>query len=486
MLDSLNYAPFGQESTVDYLPITVQLKDRLCLIVGGGEVAARKLKHLLKAESHVVVVSPSFSQEIEEVAKSSSVELVEREFDGDLFENVYLVIAATDDHQVNRRVSELAQEANIWVNVVDDLELSTFIMPAVIDRSPLLIAVSSSGVSPVLARKIREKIEWLLPSNLGSLLNKLKQLRPLVKKKFSDLTDKKRFSEWYVERAIDEKLEPSQSAEAILDHFATQYERKGTVHLVGAGPGDPELLTVKALKIIQKADIVLYDALVSDQILAQVRKDATLVHVGKRANKHFVTQERTNQLLVEYAQQGLDVVRLKGGDPFIFGRGGEELQFLVKHNIDYQVVPGITAAAGCASYSGIPLTHRDFSQSVHFVTAHEKNEATQVNWPMLAKSNQTLVFYMGLMNSQKIADRLMANGKRYDTPVAIIEKGTTKEQRVITGQLHELGAIVEQYQMETPSLIVVGEVVSLAHELSWFNREQVFEAEPYFKQLVNQ
>jgi len=471
---------------MDYLPITVELKERLCLIVGGGEVAARKLKHLLKAQSRVLMVSKEFSREVRTLAKSKDVGLIEGNFSKELLDDVYLVIAATDDKEANKTISIASQEANIWVNVVDDLELSTFIMPAVIDRSPLLIAVSSSGVSPVLARKIREKIEWLLPSNLGGLLKKLSKLRPLAKKKFSRMIDKKRFSEWFVEKAIDGKLEEKSDVESYIQDFSEYGERKGKVYLVGAGPGDAELLTVKALKLLQKADVVLFDALVSSDILAQVRKDATLVNVGKRAKKHFVAQDETNQLLVEYAEQGLDVIRLKGGDPFIFGRGGEELEVLSAHGIEFEVVPGITAAAGCTSYAGIPLTHREYSQSVQFVTAHERNEKSSLDWRNLASSNQTLVFYMGLMKSQMIASRLLVNGKKYDTPVAVIEKGTTKDQRVITGQLHELGRIVEEYAVESPALIVVGEVVSLSQQLSWFNSDQLFEVEPRIQKLVNE
>ncbi|MCW8877455.1 MAG: siroheme synthase CysG [Kangiellaceae bacterium] len=464
---------------MDYLPITVQMKDRQCLIVGGGEVAARKLKHLLKAQSKVTMVSLDFCDEVLALAKQNQVTLIEGEYQSELLEGMYLVIAATDDRMANRIVSIVAQERNIWVNVVDDLELSTFIMPAVIDRSPLLIAVSSSGVSPVLARKIREKIEWLLPTALGKLLNKLKKLRPEVKKKFRRMSEKKRFSEWYIDTAIanPEKIE-SNNVE-LFELFESKINHKGKVSLVGAGPGDPELLTVKALKLIQTADVVLYDALVSQEILEQVRKDAKLIHVGKRCNKHFVTQDNTNQLLVDYAQQGLEVVRLKGGDPFIFGRGGEELQYLKASDIDFQVVPGITAAAGCASYAGIPLTHRDYSQSVRFITAHEKGENSRIDWKSLAAENQTLVFYMGLGKSQQITEKLISFGKSHSTPVALIEKGTTKEQRVVTGELHELPSLVEHYQVQAPALIVVGEVTQLANELAWHPNSELIQSEPY-------
>lgn len=464
---------------MDYLPITVQMKDRSCLIVGGGEVAARKLKHLLKAQSTVTMVSLDFSDEVVALAKQAQVTLIKGEFHSELLQGVYLVIAATDDRMANRIVSIVAQEKNVWVNVVDDLELSTFIMPAVIDRSPLLIAVSSSGVSPVLARKIRERIEWLLPSSLGKLLDKLKKLRPEVKKKFQRINEKKRFSEWYIDSAIEDPEKVEANNAELFELFESKINHKGRISLVGAGPGDPELLTVKALKLIQTADVVLYDALVSQEIIDQVRKDAKLIHVGKRCSRHYVTQENTNQLLVDYAQQGLDVVRLKGGDPFIFGRGGEELQYLKANHIEFQVVPGITAAAGCASYAGIPLTHRDFSQSVRFITAHEKGEHSRIDWKSLAAENQTLVFYMGLGKSEQIAEKLISFGKSYATPVALIEKGTTKDQRVVTGELHELSQLVEQHQVQAPALILVGEVTQLAGELAWNKDSELIQSEPY-------
>lgn len=473
---------------MDYLPITVQMKGRRCLIVGGGEVASRKLKHLLKAQSEIVLVSPEFSEEVKEIALQNTITLIQAEFSPELLDDFYLVIAATDKRLVNRQVSIAAQQLNIWVNVVDDLELSTFIMPAVIDRSPLLIAVSSSGVSPVLARKIREKIEWLLPKSLGNLLKRLKDLRPKIKSKFTDLVSKRQFSEWYIETALADENRLIEPEDKVIEQFELSEcfnSAKGKVYLVGAGPGDVELLTVKALKIIQKADIVLHDALVSAEILACVRKDASLVHVGKRANRHFVSQQRTNELMVEYASKGLTVVRLKGGDPFIFGRGGEELQFLNQHRVDFEVVPGITAAAGCAAYSGIPLTHRDYSQSLRFITGHEKQGQSSLDWNALAVDNQTLVFYMGLMKNQLIRDELIQHGLSYQTPVAVIEKGTTPEQRVVVGQLHQLPELVDNNQIQAPALIVVGQVVQLAEQLQWYQHGELVIETPSLAQVAN-
>ncbi|MET1253579.1 siroheme synthase CysG [Aliikangiella maris] len=472
---------------MDYLPITVQMQGRRCLIVGGGEVAARKLKHLLKAQSQVVMLSPCFSTEVKEIAlkHADSVALIGETFVPEIIKDFYLVVAATDDKFVNRQVSIAAQKQNIWVNVVDDLELSTFIMPAVIDRSPLLIAVSSSGISPVLARKIREKIEWLLPRNLGSLLERLKDLRPKIKARFERFQDKRRFSEWFIESAINDDSVVSGSTESLFDSYQQRYSRTGKVYLVGAGPGAAELLTVKALKILQKADVVLYDALVSEEILDCIRRDATLIFVGKRSSKHFVAQEKTNQLLVDEAQKGLNVVRLKGGDPMIFGRGGEELEYLTRHQVAYEVVPGITAASGCASYSGIPLTHRNYSQSIHFVTAYEKDEGDRVDWQALAKANQTLVFYMGLAKGTKISNKLIANGLSESTTVAVIEKGTTSEQRVILSRLGELPSAVSTQNIQAPALIIVGEVTALATQLHWFNSGELVDARLQYAQVAN-
>jgi uroporphyrin-III C-methyltransferase / precorrin-2 dehydrogenase / sirohydrochlorin ferrochelatase len=479
---------------MEYFPITVQMKNRLCLIVGGGDIATRKLMHVLKADAKVIMVSRRFSNKIRALENEGLVSLIYGSFDESILskqslQSLYLIIAATDNNKINKRVSKMARSQSIWVNVVDDLELSTFIMPAVIDRSPLLIAVSSSGVSPVLARMIREKIEWLLPKSLGKLLNKLKKIRPEVKKKFSDIKQKRNFSEWFIESAL---MDESHISDPSVVNFTNYQKNKskrndGKVYLVGAGPGDAELLTVKGLKLLQKADVVLYDALVSDEVLDCVRRDATLICVGKRSGKHSVKQDKTNQLLVDYAKQGLSVVRLKGGDPFIFGRGGEELEFLVEHSIQFEVVPGITAASGCTSYAGIPLTHRDHSQSVRFVTAHEKESGDNVDWKSLAKKNQTLVFYMGLMRNEKIVSSLTAHGLSPDTPVAIIQQGTTKEQRTVITRLIVLTSAIEHYAIRTPALIVIGEVVQLSTKLNWFKQGELYVAgeELMQKQVAN-
>lgn len=460
---------------MEYFPITVRLQDQQCIIVGGGEIAHRKLKSLLKAGAKVSLVALDFSSDVRALAEQHQLPLHQQAFNEEFLDKAYLVVAATDNRELNQRVSQAARERRVWVNVVDDLDLSTFIMPAIIDRSPLLVAVSTGGVSPVLARKIREKIEWLLPTNLGQLLTTLKAYRPRIKKKFPDLKSKRNFSEWYIEQAIVDPTVIKSDFNENLETYQTinAGEQKGKVYLVGAGPGDAELLTVKALKVLQKADIVLHDALVSEQILEQVRRDATLVDVGKRAKKHSVTQGETNQLLVKYAQQGLTVVRLKGGDPFIFGRGGEELEVLVDAGIDYEVVPGITAASGCASYAGIPLTHREHSQTVMFITAHCENSVDKLNWKSLAREQQTVVVYMGLLRNEVLVENLVQHGRKGTTPIAVIENGTLPQQRVITGTLQQLPELVTQHQIISPALIVIGEVAALAKKLAWFNDQEL-------------
>ncbi|GAA4365262.1 siroheme synthase CysG [Kangiella marina] len=462
---------------MEYFPITVRLQEQQCLIVGGGEIASRKLKSLLKAHAKVSLVATEFNAEVRELAKEHQLTLYQQPFDESLVKGNYLIVAATDNNALNREVSVLARQHNIWINVVDDLELSTFIMPAIVDRSPLLVAVSTGGVSPVLARKIREKLEWILPNNLGGLLQRLKDFRPKVKKKFRDLKAKRTFSEWYIENAIEKPDTLSRDFDETVATYEGISDDRGKVYLVGAGPGDPELLTLKALKVLQKADIVLHDALVSEAILELVRRDATLVNVGKRAKKHSVVQEETNQLLVNYAQQGLSVVRLKGGDPFIYGRGGEELEHLVAASVNYEVIPGITAASGCSSYAGIPLTHREHSQTVMFITAHCKQSEDTLNWKSLAREQQTVVVYMGLLRNEVLVEQLMKHGRAGHTPIAVIENGTLPLQRVVTGRLQDLPSLVKQHQVVSPSIIVIGEVTALANKLSWFEHSKLLPAE---------
>ncbi|NJI11979.1 siroheme synthase CysG [Aeromonas veronii] len=457
---------------MDYLPIFCRLDNKPVLLVGGGDVAERKARLLLDAGAHLTVVAPELDPELAELAANGSIEWLAGEFAPQQLAGKWLVVAATDRREVNALVYQSANQARIFANVVDDPKRSSFIMPSIIDRSPLMVAISSSGKAPVLARLLREKLEALLPQHLGAVATFAGSLRDRVKARFATMGERRRFWERLLGAdRLGQALARGDSASAnqLADSlFADERQTGGEVVLVGAGPGDPGLLTLHALRQMQQADVVVYDRLVSDEVMALVRRDAKRIFVGKQAGNHCVPQEGINQLLLEEAQKGQRVVRLKGGDPFIFGRGGEELETLVGTGIGFQVVPGITAASGCAAYAGIPLTHRDHAQSVRFVTAHGKGGARDLDWPLLAKDRQTLVFYMGLSSCATIREELLAHGKAGDTPVALIERGTQPCQRVIRGTLDELPALA--VGVESPALIMVGSVVTLADRLAWFGQ----------------
>ncbi|WP_323976878.1 siroheme synthase CysG [Aeromonas hydrophila] len=457
---------------MDYLPIFCRLDNKPVLLVGGGEVAERKARLLLDAGAQLTVVAPELDPELAELAANGSIEWLAGEFAPQQLTGKWLVVAATDRREVNALVYQSANQAGIFANVVDDPKRSSFIMPSIIDRSPLMVAISSGGKAPVLARLLREKLEAMLPQHLGAIAAFAGSLRERVKARFASMGERRRFWERLLGAdRLGQALARGDSASAnqLADSlFADESQTGGEVVLVGAGPGDPGLLTLHALRQMQQADVVVYDRLVSDEVMALVRRDARRIFVGKQAGNHCVPQEGINQLLLEEAKKGQRVVRLKGGDPFIFGRGGEELETLVGSGIGFQVVPGITAASGCAAYAGIPLTHRDHAQSVRFVTAHGKGGAQDLDWPLLAKDKQTLVFYMGLSSCATIREQLLTHGKAGDTPVALIERGTQPSQRVIRGTLDQLPELA--LGVESPALIMVGSVVTLADQLAWFGQ----------------
>ncbi|MFB2925579.1 siroheme synthase CysG [Aeromonas hydrophila] len=457
---------------MDYLPIFCRLDNKPVLLVGGGEVAERKARLLLDAGAQLTVVAPELDPELAELAANGSIEWLAGEFAPAQLTGKWLVVAATDRREVNALVYQSANQARIFANVVDDPKRSSFIMPSIIDRSPLMVAISSGGKAPVLARLLREKLEALLPQHLGAVAAFAGSLRERVKARFASMGERRRFWERLLGAdRLGQALARGDSASAnqLADSlFADESQTGGEVVLVGAGPGDPGLLTLHALRQMQQADVVVYDRLISDEVMGLVRRDARRIFVGKQAGNHCVPQEGINQLLLEEAKKGQRVVRLKGGDPFIFGRGGEELETLVGSGIGFQVVPGITAASGCAAYAGIPLTHRDHAQSVRFVTAHGKGGAQDLDWPLLAKDKQTLVFYMGLSSCATIREQLLTHGKAGDTPVALIERGTQPSQRVIRGTLDQLPELA--VGVESPALIMVGSVVTLADQLAWFGQ----------------
>jgi uroporphyrin-III C-methyltransferase/precorrin-2 dehydrogenase/sirohydrochlorin ferrochelatase len=463
---------------MDFMPFFFNLRDRDCLLVGGGSIATRKARLIQKAGARLIVVAPYITDELQSLVEKSHGQCFLRSYQSEDLELGAIVICATDDEEINRQVSAEAQKKKLPVNVVDSPELCSIITPSIVDRSPIMIAISSGGEAPVLARQIRAKLEVHFPASYGSLAKFASQFRGRVRQLFSSGDVRLRFWERFFDGPVAEQVfvgKTEQAENAVEKLFAefsdvenTKTNLAGEVYLVGGGPGDPDLLTFKALRLMQKADVVLYDRLVSEDVLNLVRRDAERIYVGKRRQDHAVPQQNINQLLVDLAKQGKRVLRLKGGDPFIFGRGGEEIELLAENQIPFQVVPGITAASGCAAYSGIPLTHRDHAQSVRFITGHTKSSDINLPWDSLMDPNQTLVFYMGLVNLKQIFEELVRRGRSADTPAALVEKGTTVNQRVFTGTLESLPELVIGEDVHAPTLLIVGGVVSLHSQLEWF------------------
>ena len=458
-----------------FLPVFLNITGQPCLVVGGGEVGARKVQQLLKAGAKILIVSPELCPEITDLVADNKVKYLHSEFKEDLLNDCVLVIAATDDEKLNKRVSEQARKRRIPVNVVDNPELCSFIMPSVVDRPPVQIAISTGGASPVLARLLRARLETMIPSAFGKLADLMKSFRAKVKKKFPDMHLRRRFWEDVLQGPIAEMLFAGQDKAALAaletylsDRGDKQVDAAGEVYLVGGGPGDPDLLTFRALRLMQQAEVVLYDRLVAPAVVDLVRKDAQKIYVGKESNRHALSQEEINQLLIKLAKEGKRVLRLKGGDPFIFGRGGEEIESLSEQGIPFQVVPGITAAAGCASYAGIPLTHRDFAKSCVFITGHMKDGSYDLNWDVLIQPQQTIAIYMGVAGLRILCSELTKRGMDEKTPAAIIQQGTTPNQRVFTGTLKTLPDIVDSHEIKPPSMVIIGEVVKLHEKLAWY------------------
>lgn len=461
---------------MDVLPIALKLTNQLCLIVGGGKIARRKADLLVQAGAQLDVLAIDVVPELDSMVKDSggSVYLEHYSSNFDL-QQYRLVIAATDDPAVNQRIFHDCEAQRILVNSVDDPPHCRFIVPAIIDRSPLLISVSSGGKSPVLARQLRTKIESLVPAKFGDLAKFSGDWRPKIKAAIVNPDERRIFWENLYAGQIGEQVLNGQRdaadaamPQALADWHADTSSR-GEVYLVGAGPGDPDLLTFKALRLMQQADVVVYDRLVSAPILSLVRRDAERIYVGKARANHAVPQENINQLLVRLAKEGKRVCRLKGGDPFIFGRGGEEIEELVAADVAFQVVPGITAASGCSAYAGIPLTHRDYAQSVRFLTGHLKEGSPTLPWSELIYENQTLVLYMGLVGLRNTCQELIAHGLRGDMPIALISKGTTPDQHVVVGTIATIADLIDEQKVVAPTLTIIGEVVKLRDKLKWFD-----------------
>lgn len=458
---------------MDYLPAFHNVRGKLCLVVGGGDVATRKAGVLLEAGARVRVVAPEIEADL---ARQPGVEPIVARFEPQHLEGAVMVIAATNDREVNRQVSELAQSRKLPVNVVDDPELCSFIMPAILDRSPLMVAFSSGGGSPVLTRMMRGKLETVIPQNYSRLAAFAVRFRELVKERVTNPPKRRIFWESALDGMVAEKVLAGDeaSAEMLLKEMLENEDNilRGEVYLVGAGPGDPDLLTFRALRLMQQADVVVYDNLVSKTIVDMTRRDAHRIFVGKKRADHTMRQEEINALLVRLAKEGKRVLRLKGGDPFIFGRGGEEIETLAAEGIPFQVVPGITAASGVASYAGIPLTHRDYAQACLFVTGNLKDGTMNLDWEALARPRQTVVVYMGLHGLNILCAELVKHGMPDTTPIAIVQQGTTMNQRVITGTLATLPGIAEREKPQAPTLIIVGGVVTLHEKLTWFHPQK--------------
>ncbi|MFT5571675.1 MAG: uroporphyrin-III C-methyltransferase/precorrin-2 dehydrogenase/sirohydrochlorin ferrochelatase [Cryomorphaceae bacterium] len=441
-------------------------------------MALRKIRLMSSAGAKITVVAPKICIELEQEFADSITHL-RREFQDDDIHGFRLITAATNKPQLNQRISELAQAINVPVNVVDQPDLCSFITPSIVDRSPVVIAISTGGNSPVLARMLRAKLEALIPSGYGRFAATMGKYRTRLKNAIPEERDRRRFWEGVVQSPIAEHFFTGRDAEAkrqlelAFDSIREGHDSKpiGEVWLIGAGPGDPDLLTFRALRLMQQADVVLYDRLVSEPILNLCRRDADRIYVGKKRSEHSVPQGQINQLLVDLAHQGKSVVRLKGGDPFIFGRGGEEIELLHESGVPFQIVPGITAASGCASYAGIPLTHRDYAQSCVFVTGHLKNGSVDLNWSALAVASQTVVIYMGLVGLPVICKKMIEHGVSSDMPIALIEQGTTLQQRVFTGTLASMEETIHGKDVHAPTMIIIGNVVKLHDKLAWYTPE---------------
>ncbi len=465
---------------MDFFPIFLNIKGRSCLVVGGGEVAARKVALLREAGGHVTVVAPQLGPKLRELVARGEIHCRLGQFEPADLDERHLVIAATNEGEVNAQVAAEATERRIPVNVVDQPKLCSFVVPSIIDRSPIVAAVSSGGTAPVLARLLRARLETLIPAAYGRLARLAADFRQEVKDKFQHAPNRRMFWERVLQGPVAEMVFAGQekaardALAATLASESGEPRKMGEVYLVGGGPGDPDLLTFRALRLMQQADVVVYDRLVAKAVLDLVRRDAERLYVGKERDNHAMPQEDINQLLARLAREGKRVVRLKGGDPFIFGRGGEEIETLTQEGIPFQVVPGITAASGSASYAGIPLTHRDHAQSCVFVTGHLKDGTVNLNWSMLAQPQQTVVFYMGLKGLATICRQLVAHGVPPHMPAALVQQATTWRQRVLVGTVTTLPTLVEKAKPKPPTLIIVGEVVKLHEKLAWFEPHETF------------
>jgi uroporphyrin-III C-methyltransferase / precorrin-2 dehydrogenase / sirohydrochlorin ferrochelatase len=452
------------------LPLVFRSDVRPFVVVGAGQIASRKIRTLVKVGAQVHVIAPVVGADIQAMADAGSIHLELREAMADeIFPAASMLVLATDNEVLNTRLAARGRAEGCLVCRVDRTDDNDFAFPAVIDRSPVLVAISSSGTSPALTRYLRQRLEAYLPQEYRQLGDMVESLRERVKQ---NLSAPLRAAFWrqFMRSNVPELVMARQHerAQALAEQLLQgEAPSMGEVYLVGAGPGDPDLLTFRALRLIQSADVVVYDRLVGPGIMALIAEDAEKIYVGKAMSHHSVPQDQINRLLADEALKGKRVLRLKGGDPFIFGRGGEEIELLAEYGVPFQVVPGITAASGCAAYAGIPLTHRDHAQSVRFVTGHLKDDSSNLPWSELIHPQQTLVIYMGLSAIRSICEQLIAHGMAADTPIALVEKGTLPDQKVHVGTLATMPDLVDGRTIQAPTLTIIGSVVTLHDKLAW-------------------
>jgi len=461
---------------VKYFPLFLDINNRHCLVIGGGPVAYRKVNSLIRSGAIVTLIAPEVKPNLQTLADKEQISIILREYEESDLVRAFLVIAATNNAKVNARIAQQANAANILVNVADNPDIGSFIFPSVVDRSPVTVAISTGGASPVFARQLRMRLDTMIPEASGALASITEEYREKVKQTFSNPEQRKEFWETALNGVFAEYIYAGNENQARqwLDQQLSKGDSSsiGEVYLVGAGPGDPDLLTFKAVRLMQQADVMVYDRLVSKAILDMANKDAERLYVGKEKSNHAVSQKNINQILVDLAKQGKRVLRLKGGDPFIFGRGGEEIEKLTENNVPFQVVPAVTAASGCSAYAGIPLTHRDYSQSVTFATGHLRDGTVNLDWEKLTQQNQTVVFYMGLSGIAVISEKLQEHGMSADMPAALIEQGTTSNQRVHIGTVSTLPKLVDDSGVRAPTLTIIGEVVKLHDKLNWYEPDR--------------
>ena len=456
---------------MDNFPIFLDIKDKPVLVVGGGDIAYRKIKLLIKSKPNIKVIAKKICSEILDLEEKFSIKIVKKEFHVDDIEFPIIIIAATNDKSLNKQIAKEGLRKKIPVNVVDQPSLCSFTMGSIVERGSLVISISSSGKAPVLVRHLREKFEKLIPDSYKDLVDLAGKLREKVKKTIKIDNKRRIFWEKFfdienINSILKNKKTLTTKFNSLLDSMK---DKTGEVYLVGAGPGERDLLTIRALHLMQKCDVCIYDNLVSDEVVELVRRDADMIFAGKKRDQHTFSQEKINNYLIRYAKKGKKVLRLKGGDPFIFGRGGEEIESLMSHKINFQVVPGISAANGVAAYAGIPLTHRDYAQSCLFLTGHFKEGKIDFDWPKLITDKQTVVIYMGLLSLPDFIKQLVFHGQKKTMPIAVIERGTTDSQRVVQGNIGNIINKISRSKIKSPALIIIGEVVKLRRQLNWFN-----------------